>query len=108
VRIDAALTDHVDRDPSRHAVVATVAAWTIEAGAVPIAERVISQTQLEELGRLGVRCAQGPYLSAPSHLAELGRARTSRARPLKQQQSSTDTHKRNASPSSTSETKEAP
>jgi DNA-binding NarL/FixJ family response regulator len=108
VRIDAALTDHVDLDPSRHAVVATVAAWTIEAGAVPIAERVISQTQLEELGRLGVRCAQGSYLSGPSHLAELGRAPTSGARSLKQQQPVTDTQKSNASPSSTSETKEAP
>jgi EAL domain-containing protein (putative c-di-GMP-specific phosphodiesterase class I) len=98
----------VDLDPSRHAVVATVAAWTIEAGAVPIAERVISQTQLEELGRLGVRCAQGPYLSSPSHLAELGRAPTSGARSLKQQPPVTDTQKSNASPSSTSEVKEAP
>jgi EAL domain-containing protein (putative c-di-GMP-specific phosphodiesterase class I) len=108
VRIDAALTDHVDRDPSRHAVVATVAAWTIEAGAVPIAERVISQTQLEELGRLGVRCVQGPHLSPPLHLAELGQAPARVARSLKQRPPATDTQKSNASAPSTSEAKEAP
>jgi DNA-binding NarL/FixJ family response regulator len=103
VRIDPALTDRVDRDPSRHAVVATVAAWTIEAEAVPIAERVISRAQLEELGRLGVRCVQGLHLSAPSHLAELGRAPTSGARSLKQQRAVADTPKSNVSPQSTSD-----
>jgi EAL domain-containing protein (putative c-di-GMP-specific phosphodiesterase class I) len=108
VRIDAALTDHVERDPSRHAVVATVAAWTIEAAAIPIAERVISQAQLEELGRLGVRCAQGPHLSAPSHLSELGRSPVRDAGTFKGRAPIADTPKSNGSPPSTSEAKEAP
>ena len=108
VRIDAALTDHVERDPSRHAVVATVAAWTIEAAAIPIAERVISQAQLEELGRLGVRCAQGPHLSAPSHLSELGRSPMGDPGSFKGRAPVADTRKSNGSPRNTSETKEAP
>jgi EAL domain-containing protein (putative c-di-GMP-specific phosphodiesterase class I) len=112
VRIDAALTDHVERDPSRHAVVATVAAWTVEAQAVPIAERVSSQAQLEELGRLGIRCVQGPHLGAPLHLvdlgAELGSTPSGAEGSLKQGSTVADTPESNVSPQSTSARKEDP
>jgi EAL domain-containing protein (putative c-di-GMP-specific phosphodiesterase class I)/DNA-binding NarL/FixJ family response regulator len=108
VRIDAALTDHVERDPSRHAVVATVAAWTIEAGALPVAERVSTQAQLEELGRLGVRCVQGTHVSAPWHLSELSRKRAGAPMPFKEGPATADTPKHNTSPPRTSDHEETP
>ncbi|HYY09066.1 MAG TPA: EAL domain-containing protein [Actinomycetota bacterium] len=75
VRIDRALTDDVDRDGSRHAVVAAVVAWADEVGGAAIAEHVSSDGQLRELERLGVRYAQGDHLGPVRHLSELrGRA----------------------------------
>jgi EAL domain-containing protein (putative c-di-GMP-specific phosphodiesterase class I)/CheY-like chemotaxis protein len=71
VRIDRALTDDVDRDGSRHAVVAAVVAWADEVGAEAIAEHVSSEGQLRELERLGVRFAQGDHLGPVRHLSEL-------------------------------------
>jgi EAL domain-containing protein (putative c-di-GMP-specific phosphodiesterase class I)/CheY-like chemotaxis protein len=71
VRLDRALTDGVDRDGSRHAVVAAVVAWADEVGAIAIAEHVTSEDQLHELARLGVRYVQGDHLDPLRHLSEL-------------------------------------
>ena len=71
VRLDRAITDGVDRDATRHAVVAAVAGWAAKAGASVIAEGVTSREQLDELGRLGVRLAQGDAIGPSRHLADL-------------------------------------
>lgn len=67
LKIDRLLTDTVDRDETRHAVVAAVTACAAQLGARTIAEDVTSKSQLDELTRLGVDLVQG------SLLAELGR-----------------------------------
>jgi EAL domain-containing protein (putative c-di-GMP-specific phosphodiesterase class I) len=109
VRIDPALTKDVDHDPSRHAIVAAVAAWAREAGAGSVAEQVASEAQLTELGRLGVGYVQGPHVSRPRHLAELGKSRTRRAsRSVKSEPEDADILKRNISPPGTPTSREAP
>ena len=62
VVIDTALTDTVDEDEARHAVVAAVVARANQLGASTIATDVASTRQLEELICLGVRLVQGPLL----------------------------------------------
>ena len=102
VRIDPALTNDVDSDPSRHAIVAAVAAWVTEAGAGSVAEQVVSEGQLTELGRLGVGYVQGPHLGPPRHLAELGKSGNRQAsRSVKREPGHADILKRNVSPPGT-------
>lgn len=60
VTIDTALTDAVDEDGARHAVVAALAARSTQLGAQAMAENVTSIGQLEELTGLGVELVQGP------------------------------------------------
>jgi EAL domain-containing protein (putative c-di-GMP-specific phosphodiesterase class I)/CheY-like chemotaxis protein len=60
VTIDTALTDDVDHDGARHAIVAALAARTAQLGAQAIAENVTSIGQLEELSGLGVELVEGP------------------------------------------------
>ena len=71
VRLDRAITDGVHRDATRHAVVAAAAGWATKAGSSVIAEGVTSSEQLDELGRLGVRLAQGDAIGPSRHLADL-------------------------------------
>jgi DNA-binding NarL/FixJ family response regulator len=70
VRLDRGLTDGVQRDPTRHAVVAAVAACAREAGASVVAEGVTDRSQAEELRSLGVQLAQ-EELGPPQHLSDL-------------------------------------
>jgi EAL domain-containing protein (putative c-di-GMP-specific phosphodiesterase class I)/FixJ family two-component response regulator len=67
VTIDTALTDDVDHDGARHAVVAALAARATQLGARTIAEDVITVEQLEELTGLGVDLVEGP---APEQLSQ--------------------------------------
>jgi DNA-binding NarL/FixJ family response regulator len=71
VRLDPGLTETIHHDAARHAVVAAVVSWATKGGAHVIAENVTSTPQLEELGRLGVRLAQGERLGGSRHLADL-------------------------------------
>jgi EAL domain-containing protein (putative c-di-GMP-specific phosphodiesterase class I)/CheY-like chemotaxis protein len=71
VRLDRTLSEDVELDLARHAVVAAVVAWAGEGGSAVIADGVTSTAQLEELGRLGVRYAQGERLGSARHLADL-------------------------------------
>ncbi len=71
VRLDRALTDGIDADATRHAVVAAAVGWSSKAGAAAIADGVNSVAQMEELIRLGVRLAQGGKLGRTRHLADL-------------------------------------
>jgi EAL domain-containing protein (putative c-di-GMP-specific phosphodiesterase class I)/ActR/RegA family two-component response regulator len=68
--IDTALTDAVDEDGVRHAVVAALAARARQLGARTIAANVMSVRQLEELTGLGVGLFQGPLVE------QLGRDKT--------------------------------
>jgi EAL domain-containing protein (putative c-di-GMP-specific phosphodiesterase class I) len=70
--IDTALTDAVDEDGVRHAVVAALAARAAQLGARTIADNVTSVRQLEELTGLGVGLFQGPLVE------QLGRDKTFR------------------------------
>jgi DNA-binding NarL/FixJ family response regulator len=71
VRLDRGVTDGVHLDGARHAIVAAAVAAATKGGAQVIAEDVTSLSQLDELGRLGVRLAQGDRLRSASHLADL-------------------------------------
>jgi EAL domain-containing protein (putative c-di-GMP-specific phosphodiesterase class I) len=71
VRLDRGITDGIHLDGARHAVVAAAVGWATKGGAEVIAEGVTSLSQLDELGRLGVRLAQGDRLGLPRHLADL-------------------------------------
>ena len=62
LKIDTALTDAVDGDEARHAVVAVLAARAHQLGARALADHVTSIRQVEELTGLGVRLLQGPLL----------------------------------------------
>lgn len=71
VRLDRGVTDGVHLDGARHAIVAATVGAATKGGAQVIAEDVTSRSQLDELGGLGVRLAQGDRLRPPSHLADL-------------------------------------
>jgi len=60
VTIDTALTDGVDQDTARHAVVAAITARSAQLGATTIAENVTTESQLEELAGLRIDLVQGP------------------------------------------------
>jgi EAL domain-containing protein (putative c-di-GMP-specific phosphodiesterase class I)/CheY-like chemotaxis protein len=108
VRIDPALTNDVDRDPSRHAIVAAVVAWATQVGAGAVAEHVISEEQLRELGRLGVGYVQGDHVSPFRHLAELRGQRRAGGRSVKLSKARADVSHRKVSPSGTPTSRRAP
>lgn len=60
VTIDTALTDGVDQDAARHAVVAAIIARSAQLGATTIAENVTTESQLEELAGLRIDLVHGP------------------------------------------------
>ncbi len=60
VTIDTALTDGVDQDAARHAVVAAIALRSAQLGTTAIAGNVTTVPQLEELAGLGVDLVHGP------------------------------------------------
>jgi EAL domain-containing protein (putative c-di-GMP-specific phosphodiesterase class I)/CheY-like chemotaxis protein len=60
VTIDTALTDGVDQDAARHAVVAAITARSAQLGATTIAQDVTTESQLEELAGLRIDLVHGP------------------------------------------------
>jgi EAL domain-containing protein (putative c-di-GMP-specific phosphodiesterase class I)/ActR/RegA family two-component response regulator len=62
LKIDTALTDDVDVDQARHAVVAALSSRAGQLGARAVADHVTSIAQAEELAKLGVGLLQGPLL----------------------------------------------
>jgi EAL domain-containing protein (putative c-di-GMP-specific phosphodiesterase class I) len=70
-RIDRALTDRVEHDPTKHAVVAAVVGWAEKAGAAVNADGVRSAAQLDDLAGLGVHLVQGDLVGEERHLADL-------------------------------------
>jgi DNA-binding NarL/FixJ family response regulator len=70
LRLDRGLTDGVETDPIRHAVVAGVVGWASTIDAAVIAAGVTSRIQAEELAALGVRLLQ-QEADPPLHLADL-------------------------------------
>jgi DNA-binding NarL/FixJ family response regulator len=70
VRLDRGISDDIHLDGARHAIVAAVVGAT-KGGAQVLAEGVTSLSQLDELGRLGVRLAQGDRLAPARHLTDL-------------------------------------
>ena len=61
-RLDVMLSQAVCRTPAGHAIVAAVVACAEQVGATVIADGVRSREQLRELGRIGVRYFQGPFV----------------------------------------------
>jgi EAL domain-containing protein (putative c-di-GMP-specific phosphodiesterase class I)/ActR/RegA family two-component response regulator len=62
LKMDTALTDSVEGDEARHAVVAALASRAEQLGAEAVADHVTSIRQVEELTGLGVGLLQGPLL----------------------------------------------
>jgi EAL domain-containing protein (putative c-di-GMP-specific phosphodiesterase class I)/CheY-like chemotaxis protein len=60
VTIDTALTDGIDEDGARHAIVAAITARSTQLGATTIAESVTTESQLDELAGLGIDLVHGP------------------------------------------------
>ena len=71
-RLDHTLTRSVHDHFSTHAIVASATACAAGVGARVIAADVASEDQLEELRALGVEMIQGPIVSAPLSVADLG------------------------------------
>lgn len=63
LKIDRALTYGIDRDPTRHAVVAALADCATRLGALSVAEDVGSRDEIEHLLSVGVVLGQGPVLA---------------------------------------------
>jgi len=71
VRLDRGISDGIHLDGARHAIVAAVVASATKGGAQVLAEGVTSLSQVDELGRLGVRLVQGDRLASAKHLTDL-------------------------------------
>jgi EAL domain-containing protein (putative c-di-GMP-specific phosphodiesterase class I)/CheY-like chemotaxis protein len=84
ITIDSALTDGVEHDATRHAVVAALTARAAQLGTHTIAENVTTVEQLEELTGLGVDLVEGPLpeqlsQAAGQHVSDGFSAAVSRA-----------------------------
>lgn len=65
VKVDLSITNGVEHDPRRRALVAALVAFTRDIGVVLVAEGVERDETARELTRLGVQYAQGYWLSRP-------------------------------------------
>lgn len=74
MKIDLSLTNGIDHDPTRHAVVAALADCANRLGAVTVAEGVGSREELEHLIGLGVTLGQGYMLAEPEMLDPIAAA----------------------------------
>jgi EAL domain-containing protein (putative c-di-GMP-specific phosphodiesterase class I)/FixJ family two-component response regulator len=82
LELDVALTDRVDRDSTRHAIIAALVSCADQIGAKVLATGVTFGPQLEELGRLGVDYVQGvptPEETDPDPWAEAFSSSSARA-----------------------------
>lgn len=66
IKMDRALTRHIDVDPVRRSLGQATAAFGASVGATVIAEGVESEAELEALRDLGMAAAQGYFLGRPT------------------------------------------
>lgn len=71
VKLDIALTRHIDKDPARRALASALVTFAGEIGAVLVAEGVESVEELRALRALGVAAAQGYRVARPGPLSAL-------------------------------------
>jgi EAL domain-containing protein (putative c-di-GMP-specific phosphodiesterase class I)/ActR/RegA family two-component response regulator len=93
VKIDSALTNGIDHDPTRHAVVAALADCTAQLGALAVAEGVGGLEEVEALLAVGVPLAQAPLSVEAGSLdaIDLARALNIRGRNADSSRSTTST-----------------
>ena len=90
VKIDAALTNGIDHDPTRHAVVAALADCAVQLGALSVAVGVGNLEEVEDLIAVGVSLGQGDMLADPEMLDPIDAAGS-----LNLRRRSADSSKRN-------------
>jgi EAL domain-containing protein (putative c-di-GMP-specific phosphodiesterase class I) len=66
LKLDRALTNNIDSDPDRAALITALLSYARQTEAHVIAEGVENSTELATLKQLGVPLAQGYYLGAPA------------------------------------------
>lgn len=66
IKLDAMLTDAIDRDPGQRAMARALVAFAAEMGAAVVAEGVDTTARAAELGELGVDHGQGWALGRPA------------------------------------------
>ena len=71
VKLDLALTRHIDEDPARRALASALVTFAGEIGAVLVAEGVESVGELRALRTLGIPAAQGYRLGRPGPMSAL-------------------------------------
>jgi EAL domain-containing protein (putative c-di-GMP-specific phosphodiesterase class I) len=71
VKLDIALTRHIDEDPARRALASALVTFAGEIGAALIAEGVESVEELRSLRALGIPAAQGYRLGRPGPISAL-------------------------------------
>ena len=71
VKLDIALTRHIDEDPARRALASALVTFAGEIGAVLVAEGVESVGELRALRVLGISAAQGYRLGRPGPISDL-------------------------------------
>lgn len=71
VKLDIALTSHIDEDPARRALASALVTFAGEIGAVLVAEGVESLEELRALRALGIPAAQGYRLARPGPMSAL-------------------------------------
>jgi PAS domain S-box-containing protein len=74
IKLDLALTQHLEADPLARALAAALVSFAAEAGIGVIAEGVETAAQAAQLGALGFHYAQGYYFGRPAPLAALAAA----------------------------------
>jgi len=82
IKLDVALTRHIDLDPVRKALAAALVAFARDAGSRIIAEGVETASELSTLRGIGIEKAQGYFLGRPMPIDEAAK--------LGEQQSSAD------------------
>lgn len=93
MKIDIALTNGIDHDPTRHAVVAALADCATQLGAVSVAEGIGSREEIEHLLAVGVTLGQGRVLAEPEMLDPI-----TTATPLNLRRRAADSSKKNPRP----------
>jgi EAL domain-containing protein (putative c-di-GMP-specific phosphodiesterase class I) len=71
VKLDIALTRHIDEDPARRALASALMTFAGEIGAVLVAEGVESVEELRSLRTPGIPAAQGDRLARPGPMSAL-------------------------------------
>jgi EAL domain-containing protein (putative c-di-GMP-specific phosphodiesterase class I) len=74
IKLDAALTRHIDLDPARKALALALVAFARDTGSWIVAEGVETSSELKTLRSIGIDRAQGYFLGRPTpfrHAAKL-------------------------------------